>query len=92
MRLHTIADVQEILSDLTTIAQQVPSAGAMEFNVLHVGLSQRTIYRSGMHASLSTSRDVLASLQHEGHIRWTRRGIGVDTFILMSSLPQMEHD
>ncbi len=92
MVLHTTEGVQEILSELRVIAQQVASAGSTEFNVLHVGLSQRSIYRSGMHASLSTSAAVLESLQREGHIRWTSRGIGVDTFILMSSPPQMEHD
>jgi hypothetical protein len=91
MVLNTRDGVQQILTTLTAIAQQLPSNGSTAFNVMHSSLGERAIYRSGMAASLSVPAGDLEALARAGHIRWMSRGIGVDTFVLVSSPPKAQH-
>ena len=90
MALITTAGVHETLADLKAIAQHGPSTGATAFNASHVSMSQRSIYRSGMKASLPVSAGVLEALARAGHIHWVFRGIGIDIFILASNLLDVE--
>jgi DNA-binding NarL/FixJ family response regulator len=88
----SVAGIQQTLADVTAVAQQLPPTGPLAFNAMHVSLTQRSVYRSGMASSLLVSASVLEALVRTGLIRWTSRGIGVDTFILVASLPQVEPD
>ena len=91
MLVEAPPSVQQTLADLTAIAQQTSPNGSMVFNVLHDSLSQRSIYRSGMRSSLIVPAGELEALARAGHIRWMSRGIGVDTFVLVSSPPKAQH-
>lgn len=82
---------QQTLATLTAIDQQLRYRGVREFNALHVDLVQRSIYRLGMCASLSVPAGELEGLAQAGHIRWTSRGVGIDTFVLVWSHPQAMH-